>query len=296
LAQDPYTVLGVARGASADDVRKAFRKLAKRWHPDANPGDKAAEEQFKRIGAAFDILGDVDKRRKYDAGEIDEEGKEKYQGFQGSPFEAGGNPFGGGAGPNPFGGGFSQGFQTRGEGIDLSEIFGGMFGRGGASGARGGGDTRTRLEIDLEDAIRGVTKRVAFSDGRTLDVNIPKGAVDGQTLRLRGASGRGDTLIELSLKPHPVFKREGDNLSMDLMVPLAEAVLGGKARARTPEGVVNLNIPKGSNSGTVLRLKGKGLYTAKGTRGDLLVRVLISLPEAPDPALEEYARKARDAA
>lgn len=294
MAQDPYTVLGVARGAGADDVRKAFRKLAKRWHPDANPGDKTAEEQFKRISAAFDILGDADKRRKYDAGEIDEEGKERFQGFQGAPFGAGGNPFGGG-GQNPFGG-FSQGFQSRSEGIDLSEIFGGMFGRGAGGSGRGAGDTRTRLEIDLEDAIRGGSKRVAFSDGRTLDVTIPKGAVDGQTLRLRGASGRGDTLIELSLKPHSVFKREGDNLSMDLMVPLIEAVLGGKARARTPEGVVNLNIPKGSNSGAVLRLKGKGLFTAKGTRGDLLVRLLISLPDPMDPALEAYARQAAGSA
>jgi len=307
LARDPYQELGVSRGASADEVRKAFRKLAKQNHPDTNPDNKAAEERFKRVSAAFDILGDVDKRKKFDAGEIDADGRETMRGFGGGPGAGGpwGRAPGGGGGPQ---GGFrAEGFEN----IDLSDLFGDILGRGGGrgpGGARGGGgfqprgaDVRARLDIDLEEAILGAKKRIAFSDGRTLDVTIPKGAVDGRVLRLKGEgqpgrAGPGDALIELAVKPHPVFRREGEDLVMDLAVSVPDAVLGGKVEAPTPEGPVTLTVPKGSNSGSRLRSKGRGLTTAAGKRGDLFARLVVTLPEAADPDLIAFAegwRKAR---
>jgi DnaJ-class molecular chaperone len=296
LAQDPYKELGVARGASADEIRRAFRKLAKQFHPDQNPNDKASEERFKRVSAAFDILGDVDKRKKFDAGEIDADGREQTRGFAGDPFARGGaRP--GGFDSGPFGG-------AQFEGVDLNDILGGVF--GGRAGGRGGGfggptkgaDVRARLDIDLEEAILGGPKRIAFSDGRTIDVTIPKGALEGQVLRLRGqgspgAAGAGDALIELAIRPHPVFRREGDLLVMDLPVSVPDAVLGAKVEAQTPEGTVSLTVPKGSNSGSTLRLKGRGAPLANGARGDLLAKLQIMLPEAPDPELERFAEKWR---
>jgi DnaJ-class molecular chaperone len=297
LAQDPYQELGVPRSASADEVRRAFRKLAKELHPDKNPGDKKAEERFKRVSAAFDIVGDEDKRKKFDRGEIDADGRETARGFPGGGFGGGESPF-------------QNGFQSAHfEGVDLNDILGEVFGqrgggqRGGFGGfERRGSDVRARLEIELEDAIRGGKKRISFSDGRVIDVNIPKGAADGQVLRLKGQgapgrAGPGDALIELVLKPHPVFRRDGDDLTMDLPVSVPDAVLGGKVEAPTPDGPVALTIPKASNSGAVLRLKGRGLPDPRsGKRGDLLARVMVTLPEKPDAELERFAegwRKAR---
>jgi DnaJ-class molecular chaperone len=293
VARDPYQVLGVPRGAGADDIRKAFRKLAKKHHPDANPGDSAAEERFKQVSAAFDILGDAEKRRKFDAGEIDADGRETFRGFGGGPGQ----------------GGPSGGF----EGADFSDIFGEMFGRragrGGPRGAAGPGpgagfsakgpDVRARLEIDLEEAILGGKKRISFQDGRTLDVTIPAGAADGQTLRLRGhgepgRGGKGDALIELAIKPHPVFRREAEQLVMDLPVSVPDAVLGGRVQAPTPDGPVTLTVPKGANSGQSLRLKGKGLSDARGVRGDLIARIQVMLPEGPDAKLEAFAARWRE--
>jgi DnaJ-class molecular chaperone len=301
LAQDPYQELGVARTASADELRRAFRKLAKQYHPDKNPGDKAAEERFKRVSAAFDLVGDETKRKKFDRGEIDAEGRETAQGFD--PFSRGGfnGAHAGGAQGGP-GGGFG-GAQF--EGVDLNDILGDVFGgrgggfRGGFGAQAKGADVRARLEIDLEDAIRGARKRIAFSDGRTIEVTIPKGAADGQTLRLKGQgspgrAGPGDALIELTLRPHPVFRREGDVLVMDLLVSVPDAVLGAKVEAATPDGPVTLTVPKGSNSGSTLRLKGRGLVEARtGARGDLLARVQVMLPDPPDPELERFAEKWR---
>ena len=299
MAGDPYKELGVARGASQDEIKKAFRKLAKELHPDKNPGNKDTDERFKRVTAAFDILGDKDKRAKFDRGEIDADGREQFRGF-------GGGATGGGRGPGGFGQSpFGQGGQRGGfENIDLDEIFGGMF-SGGArpGGARGGPapkgqDVRATLEISLEDSISGATRRIQFSDGRTLDVAIPKGAGDGQTIRLKGQGmpGRGgengDALIELKLAPHPVFTRDGADLTMDQPVLLYDAVLGGKVPLRTPEGTVNMTIPPGSSSGKVLRLKGRGAF-ANGKRGDLLATLMIVLPES-DEALTRLAQKARD--
>jgi DnaJ-class molecular chaperone len=277
LAQDPYQLLGVSRGATAAELRKAFHKLAKQHHPDANPGNAASEEKFKRVSAAFDLLGDPDKRKKFDAGEIDAEGREVSRGY----------------GPDPFGQGGGRGQADFG-GVDINDILGEMFaGRRGGFASRGA-DVRAHLEIDLEEAILGARKRIAFSDGRTLDITIPRGAVDGQVLRLKGQgspgrAGAGDALIELSLKPHPQFRREGDVLVMDLPISVPDAVLGGKVQAPTPEGPVSLSVPKGSNSGATLRLKKRGLADAHGHRGDLLARLVVTLPETPDPALEAFA-------
>jgi DnaJ-class molecular chaperone len=304
LASDPYTVLGVPRSASADEIRKAFRKLAKANHPDTNPNNKAAEERFKQVSGAFDILGDAEKRKKFDAGAIDADGRETFGGFGG-----GGPGRNGPWGPAPGGGPGSGAYRETFEGVDLGDILGEMFGgaggrggRGGAGGAGGGfggfsqrgADVRARLEIDLEDAIKGGKRRIAFSDGRTIDVTIPKGAAEGQTLRLKGQgspgrAGPGDAFIELTLKPHPTFRREGETLVMDVPVTVYDAVLGGKAEAPTPDGPVTLTIPKGANTGTRLRLKGRGLSDATGRRGDLFARLVIALPDTPDPALEKIA-------
>lgn len=299
MARDPYQELGVSRGASADEIRKAFRKLAKAHHPDANPGNKAAEERFKQVSAAFDILGDSEKKKKFDAGEIDADGRETFRGGAGQWSGGGFHPGAGRAG------GFDGGDF---EGVDFSDILSEMLGRrsGGGRGFGGdagpfaskGADVRAKLEIDLEEAILGGRKRIAFSDGRTLDVNIPKGAAEGQTLRLKGQgapgrAGPGDALIELAIRPHPIFKREGDVLVMDLPVSVPDAVLGGKVEAPTPDGPVTLTVPKAANSGTRLRLKGRGLPDAGGKRGDLFARLVVTLPETPDTELEAFAEQWR---
>jgi DnaJ-class molecular chaperone len=284
LAQDPYLELGVSRAASADAIRKAFHKLAKKHHPDVNPGDKASEEKFKRASSAFDLLGDPEKRKKFDAGEIDADGREAARAYSQSPF-----------------GEQAGGFRSASfDGVDLNDILGDMFGgrgpgRGGAGGfGSRGADLRARLEVDLEEAIAGAKKRVPFTDGKTLDITIPKGVVEGQTLRLKGQgapgrAGPGDALIEIAIRPHPVYRREGDNLIMDLPVSVPDAVLGGKVQADTPDGPVTLNVPRGSNSGAILRLKGRGLSDGQGRRGDLLARLAITLPDDPDPELDALA-------
>jgi DnaJ-class molecular chaperone len=276
--------LGVSREAKAGEIRKAFHKLAKANHPDVNPGDKASEERFKRASAAFDLLGDEDKRKKFDAGEIDADGREVQRGYAGRPFGQGGAP---------------EGFEF--DGVDINDIIGDMLrGQGRGGGRRGGGfgsrggDVRAALEIDLEEAINGAKKRLSFHDGPTLDVTIPPGATDGQVLRLKGQGapgrgGAGDALIELSIRPHPVFRRDGDTLTMDLPISAPDAILGGKIEAPTPDGPVSLTVPKGSNSGAILRLKGRGLSEANGRRGDLLARLVVTLPETMDDELLAFA-------
>jgi len=301
LARDPYQELGVSRTASADEIRKAFRKLAKQNHPDTNPGNNEAEERFKRVSAAFDILGDAEKKKKFDAGEIDADGRETARGFAGGQGPWGASPGAGFSRRNAGGGFGAESF----EGVDLGDILGEMFGGAGGrqGGGRGGGfggfsqrgaDVRARLEIDLEEAIRGGKKRIAFSDGRTIDVTIPKGAQEGQTLRLKGQgapgrAGPGDAFIELAIAPHPVYRREGEVLVMDVPVTAYDAVLGGKVEAPTPDGPVTLTVPKGSNTGAKLRLKGRGLADGQGRRGDLFARLVVTLPDRPDPELEAFA-------
>ena len=309
MARDPYQELGVLRTASAGEIRKAFHKLAKENHPDTNPGNKAAEERFKKVSAAFDIIGDVEKRKKFDSGQIDADGRETMGGFgAGGPW--GQQPQGGfGAGQQGPRGGFRT--ETC-EGADLGDILGEMFGggrgrQGGMGGGTGGGfggfsqrgsDVRAKLEIDLVDAIRGGRQRIAFSDGRTIDVTIPKGAQEGQTLRLKGQgspgrSGAGDAFIEIAIKPHAIYRQEDGALVMDLPIAFYDAVLGGKVEAPTPDGPVTLTVPQGSNTGARLRLKGRGLSDAKGHRGDLYAKLVVTLPDAPDAALEAFAEEQR---
>ena len=289
MAQDPYKELGVARTASADDIRKAFRKLAKQHHPDANRGNKDSEEKFKRLSVAFDLLGDPEKRRKYDAGDLDADGRETMRGFTG-------NPFGQGQGP----GAGMRGSEF--DNIDFSDILGDLF--GGSGGGRRGGfasrgaNVRARVEIDLEEAVKGGKRRISFADGRVLEVTIPVGANDGQVLRLKGQgspgrAGAGDALIEIALRPHPRFRREGDHLAMDVPITVPDAVLGGKVQAPTPDGPVTLNVPKGSNTGSVLRLRKRGLADGQGRRGDLLAHLVVTLPEENDPTLESFAEEWR---
>ncbi|WP_174300142.1 DnaJ C-terminal domain-containing protein [Caulobacter sp. S45] len=282
MAQDPYTELGVARTASPEDVRKAFHKLAKTHHPDRNPDNKSAEERFKRISAAFDIVGDPEKRAKYDRGEIDADGREAPpQGYR----------------PGPGGGGATAGF----EGVDLDDILGGMFSNRGRTGGRGfamrGSDVQARMEVDLEETITGATRRITFGDGRMLDVTIPKGATDGQVLRLRGQGypGRGggppgDALVELAVRPHPLFRLEGADLHMDLPVSIPDAVLGAKVEAPTPDGPVQLTVPRHANAGSQLRLKGRGAFDpVTGRRGNLIAHMVLTLPDQADAELERFA-------
>ncbi len=290
MAGDPYKELGVSRASDAAEIKAAFRKLAKELHPDKNRGDTATEERFKRVSAAFDILSDPDKKAQFDAGQIDADGQQQYRGF-------GGQPGGAGAGPGGFGG-FSgaggPGGRAAFEDLDLDDIFGRFGGgRGPAKGFGRGQDVRATLEISLEDSIGGATRRIQFSDGRTLDVAIPKGATNGQTIRLRGQgmpgrTEKGDALIELRIAPHPLFKVEGADVLMDLPISVPDAILGGKIECPTPDGPVSVTVPKGSNSGQIMRLRGKGAF-AGGARGDLKARLVVTLPETIDPILLRIA-------
>jgi DnaJ-class molecular chaperone len=281
MDQELYRTLGVGRTATHDEIRGAYRKLAKEYHPDRNPGNTAAEEKFKRISSAFDILGDPDKRKKYDAGEIDASGRETPGGYYGE--------------------GRSGRYRTS---DNFGDIFGDVFGRsqGGGFNMRGM-DYRYHLEIDFLEAVNGVKKRVLLPEGETLDINVPSGVVQGQVLRLKGKGGPGvgrgqpgDALIELKIRPHSFFEREGDDIILDLPITIDEAILGGKVEAPTIDGRVALTIPKCASSGQLLRLRGKGVRNAQsGNTGDQLVKLRIVLPSAPDTQLTEFMEKWRAA-
>jgi DnaJ-class molecular chaperone len=314
--RDPYEVLGVPRTASQDDVKKAYRRLAKKLHPDANKNDAKAAVKFAELNAAYEILGEDDKRKAFDRGEIDAEGKPRFHGFEG---------FGPGAG----GAGGAHGFETftwGPEGVrrsggaggfgGIDEILKGMFG-GGAGGRRGrgadfgvhfepedfgprgrGADVTAEVTITLAEAAKGGSRRVHLPNGKEVEVKIPAGLADGQQIRLKGQgqhgpAGAGDALITVTIAPHPHFKPEGTNLRVEVPVTLYEAVLGAKVRVPTLDGAVELAIPAGSSAGRTFRLKGKGL-PAKHGRGDLLATVRIALPEDKDAELEALMRKWRD--
>jgi DnaJ-class molecular chaperone len=284
LAVDPYTVLGVKRNASQDDIQKAYRRLAKKFHPDLNPGNKKAEEQFKDVSAAYDLLGDTDKRARYDRGEIDASGTERPQQRFYRDFAEGGSPYASDAGFADFA---------------ADDILSQFFGREGRTNIRmRGSDVHYRLELDFLDAINGGKRQITLSDGSILDVNIPPGTSDGQVLRLRGkgrpgmGGGRpGDALVEIEVRPHRIFTRKGDDIHVDLPISLSEAVLGGKVRVPTPTGSVTMTLPKWSNTGTVLRLKGKGVPRVDGSKGDEFVTLKVVLPEKPDPELEKFVAR-----
>ncbi len=303
MARDPYQVLGVPAAASDSDIRAAFRKLAKQYHPDRNPGDKKSEDRFKEVSAAFDILGDADRRRKFDRGEIDADGRERAPQFR----QWGGAAGGAGPGSGGFNGGRPGGAGPGGGFDDLGDIFADLFNartRAGSPGAMRGRDVRYRLEVDFLDAVRGVKKRVAMPDGRNLDVAIPAGLEEGQTLRLRGQGEAGvnggppgDVYVETQIKSHPVFEREGLDIHVEAPITLKEAVLGGKITVPTIGGDVSVTAPKGASSGAVLRLKGRGVAPGRGMPpGDQYVKLKIVLPEN-DPELEAFVRewKAADA-
>ena len=287
MSDDPYKVLGVARGASDDDIKRAYRKLAKELHPDFNPGDKAAEARFKRVSAAYELLGDADQRRRFDRGEIDAQGEPRRharQARQGQPFGGRRGP----AGPAPD--------------VGISDIFAELFGTGQRGPRAGptfearGQDMRYTLEVDFLEAVNGTRKRVTLPEGGMLDLVVPEGVADGQTLRLKGKGGPGigggepgDALVEIKVRPHPQFRREGDDILLDLPITIDEAVLGAKVDVPTISGRVQLIIPKGTSSGRILRVKGKGVVN-RSTRhtGDQLVTVRIVLPEKIDDQLSYF--------
>jgi len=292
---DLYQQLGVQRGASEADIKKAYRSLAKQLHPDRNKDNPKAAERFAKVTQAYDLLSDKDKRARYDRGEIDEDGNPRM------PF--GGGFGGGGAGPRPGSGGgfdgFPNGFDS-GNAADLSDLFEGLFGaaqsrRGGAgSGGPFGGfgrarppqkgaDVAYRLKVSFTDAAALKQQRVTLSGGRTIDLKLPKGVEDGTKIRLsgqgqEGQGGRGDAIVTIEIAPHPFFVREGKNIRLTLPVTLKEAVLGAKVKVPTPEGPVMLTVPKGSSSGKVLRVKGRGFTAKDGSRGDQLIQLAIDIP------------------
>jgi DnaJ-class molecular chaperone len=314
--RDPYEVLGVPRGASAAAIKSAYRKLAKKHHPDNNKNDPKAAARFAEINSANEIIGDEDKRKAFDRGEIDADGKPRFQGFPG------GGGFGGDARGRAGPGGFeSYTFRSGGGGPGaaggaafediLNSMFGGAAGRGARAGRSSpfefdtGGigldlDLSVAMTVSLEEAVNGGEKRVRLPSGKELNVKVPAGVVTGQQIRLKGqgdtAPGHppGDLLITVNVAPHPLFKVEGSDLRVDLPITLYEAVLGGKVRVPTLGSAVDLSIPKNTSSGRIFRLKGKGLPKAGGGIGDLFVTTRIMLPDGNDAELEALMQKWRD--
>src|SRR5581483_5901282 len=310
--RDPYEVLGVPRSANAAAIKSAYRKLAKKYHPDTNKNDPKAAARFAELNSANEIIGDEDKRKQFDSGEIDADGKPRFQGFPGGGARGRAGGFethtfrtgGGGAGAGFGGGGFE-------------DILNSMFGaaaRGGRAGAGGGGarfefdpgtmamdlDLSVAMTVSLEEAVKGAEKRVRLPTGKELNVKIPPGVVAGQQIRLKGqgetAPGHppGDLLITVSIAPHAFFKVDGSDLRLDLPITLYEAVLGGKVRVPTLGRAVELSIPKNTSSGRTFRLKGKGLPKTGGN-GDLLVTTRIMLPDGNNAELEALMQKWREA-
>ncbi|GJD30112.1 Curved DNA-binding protein [Methylobacterium adhaesivum] len=302
--RNPYDVLGVPKGASEADIKKAYRKLAKAYHPDRNAGDAKAKDRFAEANSAYEILGDAGKRGQFDRGEIDAEGKPRATGFEG---------FGGFGGGRPGGfGGFENAARGRGAGGPggmgddiFSHLFGEAFRAGGAGPgpreAPKGEDVAAELNVTLEQVASEEKLRLSLPNGRDVDVVVPRGVVDGQVIRLRGLgspAGRGapgDALLTIRILPHPRFTPDGADLRVSVEVPLEDAVLGGPIRVPTLTGAVEMRIPAMTSSGRTFRLKGKGLPKKDGTRGDLFATTAIALPATEDTALTDYA-KARRAA
>jgi DnaJ-class molecular chaperone len=319
--RDPYQVLGVSKGASEAEIKSAYRKLAKKLHPDANKHDPKAASRFAELNAAYEIVGDDEKRKAFDRGEIDAEGKPRFQGFEGFGAQPGGGGFRSGPGGAHFES-FSfgpDGFQRAGSpgggfrgGGGFEDILRDMFG-GAARGSGGrahfepedfgapatGQDLHASLTISLPEAAKGAKQRVHLPTGKDVEVKIPAGIASGQTIRLKGqgwpsATGKaGDALITVNVAPHPLFTPDGADLRLELPITLYEAALGGKVRVPTLDGAVELAIPAGTNSGRTFRLKGKGLK-AKSGAGDLLATVRIVLPDDADDEFKELMKKWRE--
>ncbi len=290
MADDPYVTLGVAKGASDEDIRRAFRKLAKELHPDLNPANSAGtEEQFKKVSSAYELLSDPQKRRAFDRGEIDARGDPRRDGF---------HRYASGAAR-----GARAGAPAGHEDFDVGDIFSDIFGgtRYGRSGQRGGfsvkgPDVRYTLELDFLEAVLGAKKRVTMPEGGVLDLSIPAGVSDGQVLRLKGKGAvgigtteRGDALVEVRVRPHARFQRSDDDILLDAPITIDEAILGAKIEVPTIAGRVQLTLPKGTNSGRVFRLKGKGIKCAgRPEAGDQLVTVRNVLPDTIDDSLAYF--------
>jgi DnaJ-class molecular chaperone len=299
MALDLYQRLGLKRGASEAEIKKAYRSLAKQLHPDRNKDNPQAAQRFAEVTRAYDLLSDKDKRAQYDRGEIDEEGNPKM------PFGGG---FGGarpGSGAHPGAG--AAGFEGFTDTADLSDLFEGLFGAAAARGGRTGGfggfrqrakpqkgaDVGYRLKVGFTDAATLAPQRIKLADGKTIDLKLPKGVEDGTKIRLAGKgepgpAGNGDAIVTISIAAHPFYTREGDDIRLRLPVTLREAVLGAKVKVPTPEGPVMMTIPKGSSSGRVLRLKGRGFTGKSGNRGDELITIEIDIPSG-DSKLEAFA-------
>lgn len=301
MALDLYQRLGLKRGASEAEIKKAYRSLAKQLHPDRNKDNPNAAKRFAEVTHAYDMLSDKDKRARYDRGEIDEEGNPKM------PFGAGFGGYSGGAGGPQPGAGFES-FNVGGaDGADLSDLFEGLFGAatGGRTGggpfsgfrqraraAQKGADVAYRLKISFEDAVALKAQRITLADGKTIDLKLPQGLEDGAKIRVggkgqEGPGGRGDAIVTIEIALHRFYTRDGTNIRLELPITLKEAVLGAKVKVPTPEGVVMLTIPKGTTSGKVLRLKGRGFVAKDGKRGDQLVTVEVDVP-AEDPELQRF--------
>jgi DnaJ-class molecular chaperone len=289
---DPYATLGVSRGASEKDIKSAYRKLAKELHPDRNKDNPQASARFSEVTRAYDLLSDKDQRARFDRGEIDLEGNPTM------PFGGAGG-FGGGfnGGSRSQAGGGFQGFPGGGEEVDLSDLFEGLFNRGGQSGfgaghaggtrrpppPQRGGNIAYRLRVPFAEAATLKEQRIGLGDGSTIDLKLPAGVEDGTQMRLKGKGqpgpgGSGDALVTIEIEPHPFFTRDGDDVRLELPITLDEAVAGAKVKVPTVDGPVMLTVAPGSGSGKVLRLKGKGFTRKDGSRADQLVTLSIQLP------------------
>jgi DnaJ-class molecular chaperone len=289
---DPYKVLGVNRSASDDEIKRAYRKLAKKLHPDLNPGDKKIEAQFKETTAAYDFLSDPEKRRKYDRGEIDESGQPRGPRYSSRPS----------GGQQQRRGGRTYGFGFEEDADFSADTFSDFFGFG--KDARDsiklkGADVSYQVRVPFLEAVLGTKQRLQLADGKTLEVQLPPGTDTGQTLRLkgqglpgRGGAPAGDAFIEVTVEPHPIFSRDGNDILVELPLTLYEAVLGASINVPTIDGKVSVKIPVGANSGTQLRLRGKGVQAGKGgARGDQYVRLVVMLPKETEPELKTAIEK-----
>jgi DnaJ-class molecular chaperone len=277
--QNPYDVLGVSKTASAKDIKSAFRKLAKKHHPDQNPDDPKAKDRFSQVNQAYEIVGDEKNRAAFDRGEIGPDGKPLFHGFEG----AAGDPF--------------AGFRRQGPGGGRYELFGQQAGaRGfGARRAQPGADVNVSLDVTIEEAATAAKVTANFPNGKTISVKLPAYLEDGQTIRLKGQGepglgGAGDALVKIRFRRDPRYRVEGRDLHSDVEVPLADAVLGAKVAVETPTGKVAVTVPAWSSSDKLLRLKGRGLPEKAGGHGDFYAHIRVMLPDHPDAELEGWAK------